>query len=418
MSIDRRQFMFGCGAAIAALAGARVSSLAFAQSPAPPASQRTLVVVFLRGGMDGLHLLAPMGDPDYEAARPAELRVTASGDHAGKLIGAMGPREFALHHAAQPLAELYDAGLLAFIHACGLTHPTRSHFEAMDLMERGVADSRLASLSTGWLARAEAALPPGLTLPVVSMGSTPPASLLGSTAAAAMASPADFSLWADPAHLNTIAAMYERSDLPLAAPGRRAANLVGVLSRAIQRSDDGSVPPYAPANGAQYPDGELGRALAGVARLIKADAGLSLAAVDFGGWDTHQNQPAAFTPLTRHLSNSLRAFMTDLADRHQRLTVLVMSEFGRRLKANRSQGTDHGHAGVMLALGGNVIGGRIHGDWPTLANDRLDAGADLAVTTDYRAVLAEALAAHGAAPDPALVFPGDYTPTPVGVFRS
>ena len=122
------------------------------------------------------------------------------------------------------------------------------------------------------------------------------------------------------------------------------------------------------------------------------EVGLRAAAIDFGGWDTHQNQPNYFPTLVEQLSTALAAFYNDMSRFHNRLTVVAMSEFGRRLKSNRSSGTDHGHGNVLLALGSGVNGGRIFGTWPGLATEQLDSRADLAVTTDYRTVLCELLA--------------------------
>jgi uncharacterized protein (DUF1501 family) len=145
--------------------------------------------------------------------------------------------------------------------------------------------------------------------------------------------------------------------------------------------------------------------------------GLTLAAVDMGGWDTHEGQPGRFANQARQLGLALGAFWNDVARYHDRVTVVVVTEFGRRLRANKSEGTDHGHASAMLVLGGTVNGGRMYGKWPGLNADALDHGVDLAVTTDYRTVFGE-IAQHrfGAAPD--AVFPGFKPPAPLGLLRA
>jgi uncharacterized protein (DUF1501 family) len=136
--------------------------------------------------------------------------------------------------------------------------------------------------------------------------------------------------------------------------------------------------------------------------------------VDFGGWDTHQTQSYLFPVRVRELSRCLRAFCHDIGEHMSGVSVVVVSEFGRRLKANRSDGTDHGHGTVMMALGGNVRGGRVYGQWPGLATEQLDSGADLAVTTDHRVVLAELLRKRAGNEDIGAVFPGLLDRTKAG----
>ncbi len=131
-----------------------------------------------------------------------------------------------------------------------------------------------------------------------------------------------------------------------------------------------------------------------------------MATVDYGGWDTHVNQAGQFALLTAGLSSALMAFWRDLGALQQDVAVVVQSEFGRRLRANASGGTDHGRAGLMMVLGPQARGGRLIGDWPGLGNGALEDGADLAVTTDYRAVLAEVLEGHMGHADRTRVFPG------------
>ena len=170
---------------------------------------------------------------------------------------------------------------------------------------------------------------------------------------------------------------------------------------------------YAPA--VEYPDTPLSASLKTVARSMKADLGLRIATVDYGGWDTHAHQAADFPALLGGLSASLMAFWRDLGPLQSETSVVVMSEFGRRLRSNASGGTDHGRAGAMMVLGPQARGGRLLGRWPGLANEALEEGADLAVTTDYRAVLAEVLSGHMGIADTGEVFPG-LVPTAVGLF--
>ncbi|PWC31469.1 hypothetical protein TSO352_30670 [Azospirillum sp. TSO35-2] len=366
----------------------------------PVAGMRTgtLVVVFLRGGADTLSLMAPADDPDYRAARAPELRVQTDGEAAGLPLAqtlAAGI-DFRLHPEAAPLAELYRDRSLAIVHAAGLTDGTRSHFVAQDLIERGVGDeAALTRTGAGWAARwlgdgaADGMAGDRMTLSAMAAGTGVPAALAGHGGTLAVGD-LDRGL-APPGGKATAAVLdglFRGDDGPYARAGRDAlAGLAGIDAR-LPRGADGKIAPYAAEGGAAYETGEAARGLQTVARLVKMEIGLRLAWVDVGGWDTHENQPGRFANAVRGLSRALAAFHADTNRFHDRVTLVVLSEFGRRLRSNRSQGTDHGHGGAMLALGGRVAGGRMLGRWPGLASHQLDRGVDLAVTTDYRAVLA------------------------------
>lgn len=415
MSTTRREFLVGCSTAIAALAGARLTSAGFSRRDGS-GGQGVLIVLSLRGGIDGLHLLAPANDPDYIAARPASLRVTDSGEFAGIPVSE-GPAglDFRLHAKAAPLAELYKSGQLAFVHACGLKNGTRSHFEAMDLMERGVSETRQKSLASGWLARYVADNSMEGVLPVAAIGGRPPDSLLGSPAAVAMNNIDGLTLYADAEQRAALRKLYgDASRVGIA--GRRTLDALEEVGRRLERKEDGSLVPYEPSAGSVYPENELGQALQPLARLIKMDVGLQVATLEFGGWDMHQNQIWSFPYLLEQLSLGLASFMNDISAYSNRVTLVVLSEFGRRLKSNQSNGTDHGHGNVMMVLGGGVKGGRIYGSWPGLATEQLDSHADLAVTTDYRQVLTEILSQRFGAHQVDKVFPGFEGGQRIGLF--
>lgn len=423
----RRQFLVGCSAAIAAYSGRSLvhagilpTGLPHAPSTAPENGD-ILVVLFLRGGMDALHVLGPADDPDYIAARPANLRVTDKGDNAGLSLGtppAGGEQhDFRLHKNAAPLKELFDAKHLAFVHACGLTHGTRSHFEAMDLVERGGADASAQRLTSGWLTRHLACLSPGSTLlPAFAADDGMPASLLGAPNAAAGRDLARFGIWGGAAQLDMLASLYPPGS-PLHTAAQSTISTLKAVSDRLPRKSSGELESYKPQHGADYPDNPLANSLRTVARLVKTDLGLRVATVDFGGWDTHQGQTYFLPTKLTELSRALHAFYTDLTDHHHRLTVVVHSEFGRRLKSNKSDGTDHGHGSAMMLLGGNVDGGKIHGRWPGLATEQLDSRADLAVTTDYRNVLAEIILKRHQNAKLAEVFPGLAKFEPLNLIR-
>jgi uncharacterized protein (DUF1501 family) len=413
IDLTRRDFLSGCSAAIASLAGSRILGLSFAESAA---TDGIMVVIFLRGGMDGLHFLGPAGDKDYLAARPEALRVNEKGDHAGLTIsGGPADLDFRLHKSAGPLKELYDSRLLGFVHACGLTNGTRSHFEAMDLMERGVSEFG-GKAGTGWITRLMQGLDSKGPIPLFSATDRTPAAMLGSGQSLTFPNPEAMTLWGGgpvEAHLRRL---YTGSG-EVHAAGKRTLNALTSLTDKL-KNPDGSWKEYTPGEGVKYPDGELGASLRTVARLIRADLGVRVAAVDLGGWDTHEYQEGKFSALVDHLSKSVHSFMNDLSAYHSRLTVVVMSEFGRRLLANTSYGTDHGHGNVMMVMGGGVQGGKTYGAWPGLASHQLDQGADLKITTDYRNVLHEIVGSRMGSEAAARLFQGFEPGAKTGIVSS
>lgn len=376
-------------------------------------SEPILVVIFLRGGADSLALAAPTADPAYIAARPPSLRTLRDGDTPGLPLGdALADADFRLHPAAAPLHDLFAAGDLSIIHATGLTDPTRSHFDAEARIERGATHGAQG----GWLGRALARLPDGAPLPALAVGTALPESLRGSPAAVAPDF-AELALapghWLAPGLRARLTAGFGNHP----TLGTTTRDLLDLSDLLIDRYwDEGlwAFRPYAPT--VDYPeDTDLSHPLRTVAQAIKSDLGLRIATVDYGGWDTHAGQEGTFIALTSGLSRALMAFWRDLGPRQQDVAVVVQSEFGRRLLANASQGTDHGRAGLMMVLGPQAQGGRLLGRWPGLTHEALEDGADLAVTTDYRDVLAELLSHHMRIPDAGSLFPG-LTPRAPGLY--
>jgi uncharacterized protein (DUF1501 family) len=165
----------------------------------------------------------------------------------------------------------------------------------------------------------------------------------------------------------------------------------------------------APANGAEYPKGPFGNSLKQIAQLIKADVGLEVAFTDVGGWDTHAGEGGAQGQLSNRLreyGQAIAAFTKDLGSRMADVTLVSVSEFGRTVRENGNRGTDHGHANVMLLVGGGVKGGKVYGRWPGLDSSHLYENRDLAVTTDFRDVFAEVLSKRLGIVDMTAVFPG------------
>lgn len=394
-TVSRRGLMRGAVASgVAATLG--FPRLSFAAGGSPD----TLVVVFLRGGADALSFVAPTDDPDYVAARAPELRVTTDGAKPGlRLDQALAPKiDFRLHPDTGPLAELYSGRHMAIVHAAGLIDGTRSHFVAQDLMDRGIArEEDLNRTAAGWVTRLLEGGGEG-KVPAIGTSSSPSVALAGMGTALAvpdlrygLAPPGG------PQVADTLAALFNEGDGAYERAARETLAGLATIDGHLTRGADGKVAPYAAENGAVYEETEAGRALRTVAAVMKMDVGLRVACVDVGGWDTHEGQPGRFANAVRQLANALGAFYNDVNRYHDRLTVVAMSEFGRRLRTNRSQGTDHGHGGVMLVMGGRIGGGRMLGRWPGLASHELDRGVDLAVTTDYRTVLAELIGTEAAA---------------------
>jgi uncharacterized protein (DUF1501 family) len=359
--------------------------------------RKTLVVVFLRGGADGLNLVAPLEDDGYHKARP---RIALRHDTALKLDGFFG-----LHPRLEPLHALYQEGALAVVHAAGSEDDTRSHFEAQDLMEHaGVAGG-------GWLGRFLRARPGGATGPLgaVVFGRAMPESLRGAPSATVMESFDDFLLGGRSKTLSAaLAKLYEAEQSEIARAGR---DTLGALRRIEQLRHTN----YTPAHGAAYGNDAFSRGLALTARLIKARVGLEAASVDLNGWDSHAGQGALMEPLMARLATGLAAFRRDLGGEMDQVTVVVMTEFGRRLAENSAFGTDHGRGSVMFVLGGGVRGGRVLGAWPGLKDEVLEGPGDLPVTTNYRNVLAPLLERHSPGVDLKQVFP-QFALTPLPMF--
>ena len=359
--------------------------------------RQTLVVVFLRGGADGLNIVAPLADDGYYRARP---RIAISKQDAVPLDGFYG-----LNPLLKKLEPAYQEGALAIVHAAGSEDDTRSHFEAQDLMEHG------GLTAGGWLGRflrSQSKVTSG-PLGAVALGKAVPECLRGAPAATVLQSLDDFSLGRNRARLTAaLAKWYGMQTDALAGAGRDTLD-------AIQRMEQLRQTPYQPANGAEYGRDDFSRGLLQLARLIKARVGLQAASLDLGGWDSHFSQSTIMDPVMTRLAAGLSAFHRDLGREMDHTTVVVMTEFGRRVEENSAFGTDHGRGSVMFVLGGGIRGGRVLGEWPGLSREVLEGPGDLPVTTNYRNVLAPILQRHGAAERLSQVFP-DFTLDPLPLY--
>lgn len=414
IEVDRRRFLGGgvAGTAAALTAPAWLPRVGWAGTAG--AGRDTMVVVFLRGGMDGLTLCAPYADANLYTLRP-NLAIQPPGGASGALdLDGF----FGFAPAMAPLLPAYQAGQLAVVHATGLSDPSRSHFDMQRWMEFGVTSASSPGITTGWAGRYLQTIAPtgsGL-LRGMAIENAVTRSLAGGPACVAVPDPANFTL---PGQANTAAArraaltaMHAAEPFPVGPSALNAFATMDLLAT-IDFAN------YVPANGATYPATAFGRKLESAAALIKADLGIEFIEADLGGWD-HHNQLGPITgtmaTLMDELARGLAALHLDLSDASStlgRVTVVCMSEFGRRAAENGSAGTDHGHGNCMLVLGGHVAGGQVLADWPTLAPASLDNG-DLAITIDYRDILAEILTDRMATTSLATIFPG-YVPTRHGI---
>jgi uncharacterized protein (DUF1501 family) len=365
---------------------------------------RRLVVIFQRGAADGLNIVVPHGAAEYYTMRPT---IAIPQRDVIDLDGFFG-----LHPGMSALKPLWDARQLAIVHAAGSPDPTRSHFDAQDFMESGTPGVK--STEDGWLNRALVATgdpQKDAAFRAVALGTALPRMLSGQAPALAVGNVNDFGVaprnpQAQPL-ANTFESMYAASvDAVLHGTAQETFDAVKMLKAADPAK-------YRPAPGVVYPKGRFGDALKQTAQLVKANLGVQVAFTDIGGWDHHVNEGASDGQLGRLLkefSVSLAAFWQDLGALAEETVVVTMSEFGRTARENGTRGTDHGHANVMFVMGGAVRGGKVYGRWPGLANEQLYEQRDLALTTDFRQVMAEAVARQLGNPRPERVFPGFRNP--------
>ncbi len=402
--ITRRAFLkMGGGLAAVSAANGIVPQLAFAA----PGSYRgdTLITVFLRGGADTLNLVVPYGEPAYYANRTT---IAIPAPRAGKTGAALDlDGFFGFHPAATSLHALFKQKTLAIINAAGSPDPSRSHFEQQDYIESGTPGNPFQG--SGWIGRHLQSL--GITaetFTAVGLSSHTQKSLRGTIPPLGLDSLAGFRISGGTSVELALRSMYSGTDA-LAAASTQTLSAISLTS-GITSS------PYQPANGAIYPTNTFGRQMANIAQMIKANIGLAAANIDLGGWDTHSSEGGAtgsFANNVATLANSLGALNTDLGNLMGQVTVVVMTEFGRRIKENASGGTDHGHGSAMIAMGGNILGGKVYGRWPGLSTASQDQG-DLAVTTDFRTVLGEIVLKRLGNPRLDQVFPG-FTLNPLGL---
>jgi uncharacterized protein (DUF1501 family) len=375
---------------------------------------KILICLFQRGAADALNMVVPHGERAYYAMRPSiavPRPVSGKGSSPDSAIELDG--FFGLHPALASFKPLYDRRMLGIVHAVGSPSATRSHFDAQDYMESGTPDVK--GTTDGWLNRylaVKGTCDECRPSPFRAVSLTPqtPRIMEGVNEVVAMNNLDQFTVRAPGSQAERLEALYRTGSADIVhGTGAEMFEAVKMLKAANPRQ-------YLPRNGAEYPRSQFGQRLLQIAQLIKADVGLEIAFADIGGWDTHVNQGSTNGQLAQRLrdfSESVAALVTDLGDRMGDVVILTMSEFGRMVQENGSRGTDHGHAGALFVIGGDVNGGKVHGKWPGLEREQLYEGRDLALTTDFRSVFAEVTSRHLGAASTARIFPG-FTAQPEG----
>ena len=362
---------------------------------------KRLIVIFQRGAADGLNIVVPHGEPSYYNMRPT---IAIPKNAVLDLDGFFG-----LHPSLSVFQPLWEQKHLAMVHAAGSPDPTRSHFDAQDFMESGTPGVK--ATDDGWLNRTLNRLSNAdCPFRAVAMGPALPRILSGPEPAVAINNINDFGIAGNNPKAapiqNTFEAMYAGSvDAVLHGSAQETFGAVKMLKAANPAQ-------YSSAHSANYPGGRFSDSLKQLAQLIKANVGVQIAFADIGGWDHHVNESATegqIANVLREFSQSLAALWTDLGDLAENTVIVTMSEFGRTARENGNRGTDHGHANVIFVLGGSVKGGKVFGRWPGLDPSQLYEGRDLALTTDFRTVLGEAVYRHLGNKDLNAVFPGFET---------
>lgn len=399
----RRTFLAGLGMVGVAALGSQLVTTRAAYAAPGTSNGNTLVVIFMRGAADGLRILVPNSSAlglDYlKTVRPQLIPASLS-----PLSGTPG---WALNSVLAPLLPFWASGELAFVPGVSTAGISRSHFQAQSYLERGSDTS-----TTGWLDRALTQLGPGTTFRAVASGETLPAALAGEQIKLVVSSLKNFVFpgWSGvaPQSEAAITTLYRGLSGPL---GEDVPATLAALATAASAQAKAGV-----QNGAVYPSGNFSTALKDLATLLRAEVGMQVATMDVGGWDTHTDEVNQLDKNLASAAKSLAAFLTDLGPvRRKRVTVAVVTEFGRRVAMNASGGTDHGHGSVAWLLGGGLQGGAVHGRWTPLAADTLDSG-DVPGVNEVFDVLGELAQKRLGVGSLSALFPG-HSFSPLGVAK-
>lgn len=385
----RRDFLrYVLYAPMAAAASAYVNPLRSIMGLAAENSKKTLIVIFQRGGCDGLNTIVPYGEDEYYKLRP-DIAINPP----SKAQGALKlDHFFGMHPALSPLYRVYKQGRVAILPAVHYSNASRSHFVSQDYIESGVPKV----LQDGWLNRFLAATPNEALLRAIGFGTQTAHALRGEVAVSTISDLSMFS-FTDDDFLKKLEDVYSQPCMP----GKKYGSLLGkngtVMLDNLKILSQIDPENYVPANGAEYPSSPFGKQLRHVAQLTKESLGLQVATVDINGWDTHINQGGVEGIHAERLSDfadGVFALYTDLgATLMDDVLILTMTEFGRTPKNNASLGTDHGNASSWFVIGNNVNGG-IYGEWPGLQEENLYLQRYLSHNIDYSDVLGEVIDRH------------------------
>jgi uncharacterized protein (DUF1501 family) len=377
--MQRREFLTYAGATAATVMGSGWLGV-----NAAPTNGSRLIVIMLRGAVDGLNVVVPYSDPLYYQYRP-KIAIPQPGQKDGA-IDLDG--RFGLHPSLAPLLPLWQQKSLAFVHASGLINGERSHFDAQRYMETGNLDRRR---SDGWLNRLLALQNQGSALQAVSISSSPPQILTGRMSVTSIASQRE-AMRRQPIDRTQVSDAFDQiyGNSNLGSTYRRGRAARQELLKDLETEQ------VMANNGAPLPKGFAAETRF-LARLLVKDPRIQIAFMQLGGWDTHINQGASTGQLARNLSELAKGLATlqqELGEVYKRTQIIVMSEFGRTAKENGNGGTDHGRGNAMWLMGGALKGGQVYGQWPGLGDGQLADNRDLAVTTDFREPIAQILKGH------------------------
>lgn len=406
-AVSRRAFFGGSAASLALWSLMPRTAIAGTRDP-------RLLVIVLRGGLDGLAAVAPVGDPDYARLRGA-IALPASGEGAGLPLDGL----FALNAAMPALHALYQRRDALIVHAVHSPYRGRSHFDGQDVLESGLGG--VAKVEDGWLNRALVQLP--------SAGAASPSGLaIGPVVPLLMRGKAPTLSWIPkinnmPLRESTIARLqdlYAQTDPVLAKAFAEGMELSRVANADVATSAPAPTQPRAPLQApAERLNREFTEAAEAAARILSTAEGPRIGVLSFNGWDTHANQGPHKGLLAQRLGGldaAIQAFESGMGPVWKETIVAIITEFGRTARVNGTQGTDHGMATVAFLAGGAVKGGRVLADWPGLKDAALYEGRDLAPTHDLRAVLKGVLRDHLGVPAGALargIFPDSATAAPI-----
>jgi uncharacterized protein (DUF1501 family) len=417
--LSRRNFIVGAAGAamMATVLPPWLPKVVLAESAS--STRDIIVYVFMRGGADGLSLVAPFADANYYSGRPT-LAIPRP-DSASALKGTALDNMFMFPRGMLGLLPAYQAKELLVVHGAGLSYNSRSHFDAQRFIEVGKAAD--LSINSGWLGRHLAMTSPmkaGATLRALSISGGLTQALYGGPQTIPIPDPANFAIAGSAATALArsawLTADYQNAADPLRSSALDVTATLNIL-KAI------NITGYVPANAAAYPNSNFGRSLRSAAALIKADIGVEAVQVDIGGWDTHTQEDPLAGALYRNMldfSGAIGAFWADVLQGNTtyNVTLVAMSEFGRNVRENGNAGTDHGRGGAMFVMGHAIDGGRVlTQNWQPLAKENLDSGQDVKVTVDHRDVLGEIVKNRLNNPALDAIFPG-YTGKTLGVTKA